>query len=116
MKKYILIFSLYGLFFAPIWAQSVPSRVPARRDPIVRTMPDGDTITILLRGDERSHRTMTLDGWQIRENNEGYFVYVKQKKGGDLVNTNKRAHNVGTRSCCEKRWLNRNGILIRVMK
>lgn len=109
MRNYLY---LIILFTASSLASAQPSRVPARRDPIVRTQPNGDTLTILLRGDERSHRTMTLDGWQIKENNEGYLCYATQKKGGDLVASKRVAHNPDSRSRCERSWLKRYGILI----
>ena len=110
MKKYILLsflISLLGIGF--IWAQE-PARVPAYRGVIERVQPDGDTLHIYLRGDERYHYSMTLDGWQITENEQGALCYALQQKDGTIIASKKQAHDVDKRKCCEKRWLKRKGI------
>jgi hypothetical protein len=110
MKKTIVI--LIGLFAGLIsltYAQR-PSRVPAYPDVISRVQPDtGDTLHIYLRGDERMHIAMTIDGWQVMENERGILCYVTQK-GEEKQVSNKRAHDAAERSCCETKWLKRHGV------
>ena len=111
MKKYILLsllISLLGIGF--IWAQE-PARVPAYRGVIERVQPDGDTLHIYLRGDERYHYSMTLDGWQIIENEQGTLCYALLQKDGMVIASKKQAHDADKRKCCETRWLKRKGIL-----
>ena len=111
MHKYILSIILLSIQVC-LPAQLPSARIPARRDPIPRIQPNGDTLIVLLRGDERSHRTLTLDGWQIKENDKGYLCYAIQKKDGSLIASKRVAHNEGQRTCGESRWLKNNGILI----
>lgn len=89
---------------------SHPSRIPAKRDPIERVQPNGEKVTILLRGDERSHYSMTTDGWQVKEGKDGYIYYAIQKKDGSIAAGKRIAHNAPDRSKCEARWLRRKGI------
>lgn len=86
-----------------------PQKVPAIRTPIVRELPNGDSITILLRGDERKHWTMTVDGWAVKEKDNGYFYYQTAGKDGKLVTTIRKAHDEGKRKKCEKKWLEKKG-------
>lgn len=85
-------------------------KVPAYRGEIVREQPDGYQLKTYLRGDERSHFAMTIDGWQIKENADGFLCYAKQKKDGSIVPSRKVAHNEADRTQCETRWLRRKGI------
>lgn len=87
-----------------------PARVPAYRGVIEFAQPNGDTLQTYLRGDERMHFSMTLDGWQIKENAAGYMCYAQQKRDGSIVASRKVAHNEADRSKCENRWLKRKGI------
>ena len=88
----------------------MPARVPAYRGVIDFVQPNGDTLQTYLRGDERMHFSMTLDGWQIKENAVGYMCYALQKRDGSIVAGKKVAHNEADRTKCEKRWSKRKGI------
>lgn len=80
-------------------------RVPAYPGVIQRVDADGDTIAIYLRGDERGHYVITVDGYQIQER-DNRFYYV-DKKG----NVSKRkAKNESLRSWVDKCWLKRKGV------
>lgn len=115
MKKYLIL--LLTFFALTLSAQEQPARVPARHGVILREQPSGDTLHIFLRGDEWSHFTMTVDGWQVMENNKGALCYCKLKtrkingeKQQVAVITRRVAHDADKRSKCEQRWLNRRGI------
>lgn len=112
MKRTIVATICIILFSVNIYAQRQPARVQAISTPIQRVQPDGDTLTILLRGDERSHFTMTLDGWKISENEKGQLCYLTVKKNKETLSS-RQAHNADRRKCCEKRWLKKNGIQLK---
>ena len=116
MKKYLLlVLTLASLAFAA--SAQHPAKVPAYPGQIARVQPDGDTLHVFLRGDEHMHFMMTIDGWQIRENDNGQICYCKQrkvKKDGQKqiipVLTKKQAHDADKRTKCELRWLERFGL------
>lgn len=107
MKKILTI--LLAVIALGVQAQQ-PQKVPAYRGEIVREQPDGYQLKTYLRGDERSHYAMTIDGWQIKENPKGFLCYAIQKKDGSIVPSRKVAHNEADRKKCEVRWLQRKGI------
>jgi len=108
MKHHVLITLAFALLSLSAAAQS-PKRVPAFRGVIERVQPSGDTIHIYLRGDERSHFAMTIDGWQIMENKKGYLCYAVLKRGIPVVSS-RVAHDAAKRGKCENRFLRRKGI------
>lgn len=117
MKKALLIlFAIAGLTFSTQAQQ--PARVPARPGVIERIQPNGDTLHVFLRGDERWHFTMTVDGWQVMEDKNGKLCYCKLKKrkikGEGMrarpVRTCRTAHDANKRSKCEQRWLEKHGV------
>lgn len=88
-----------------------PSRVPAYRGMIEYEQPNGEILRTYLRGDERSHFSMTEDGWEIIADPKGWMKYAKRNRKGEKVISCRKAHNVEKRSRCEKRWLERKGIV-----
>lgn len=115
MKRYLLL--LISLCALSLSAKDQPARVPARLGVIERVQPNGDKLHIFLRGDEWSHFTMTVDGWEVKENSKGTLCYCKLKtrkingeKQQVAVITRRVAHDAAKRSKCEQRWLNRRGI------
>ena len=110
MKKYFFTSFLISLLAVGVSLAQQPARVPAYRGVIERAQPDGDTLHIYLRGDERYHYSMTLDGWQIIENEQGTLCYALLQKDGTVIASKKQAHDADKRKCCETRWLKRKGI------
>ena len=51
--------------------------VPARRQPIAFTQPDGTTVTVYLCGDEYQHFYTTTDGVPVTRSEDGYFYYTQ---------------------------------------
>lgn len=121
MKRIIFLFlSVLGIIVL-LQAQR-PAHVPAYPGVIERVQPDGDTLHIFLRGDEHSHFAMTVDGWQVVENDKGKICYCKahyeRVKGKDekkLVAKRswRQAHDADKRTKWEKRWLERHGVQVR---
>lgn len=81
--------------------------VPAYPGPIYKVQPNGDTITIRLRGDERIHFTTTIDGYLIGQNDDGYYCYIKIKNNGTKKVTKHIAHNANQRTNREARIIER---------
>ena len=74
--------------------------VPATPYPIAVTQPDGSTIQIYLRGDEFFHYKITLDGYLLKTNDEGFLVYAQLDEEG-IMPTNVRASNIENRTMNE---------------
>lgn len=105
MRKVGLIALL--LFAVSCMAQEL---VPARREPIQKVQPNGDTLTVLLRGDEWHHWMMTTDRYRVQEGKKGYIYYSQRLLNGDVVASKQKAHNPGQRKKKEVCWLHRYGI------
>lgn len=104
MKKKFLIAALMAFVCAGAHA------VPAYPGVIQRVQPNGDTLRVFVRGDERSHYTMTEDGWQVMEGKNGWLKYAKLNRKGEVVISCRKAHNAEARRKCEMKWINKYGI------
>lgn len=109
MKKKGMLLILLLMMMLPMMPQK-PAHVPAYPGPIEKVMPNGDTLTIRLHGDEWNHFTTTIDGYQIIEGENGYYYYAVTNKKGEVVVSNKKAHNEDKRCSCEKRFIKRKAI------
>ena len=116
MKK--LLFILLALVATTFGMQAQhPARVPAYPGVIERIQPNGDTLHVFLRGDEHFHFMMTVDGWEVKENNKGKICYCQlktRKVNGEKkqvsVPVRRVAHDAAKRSKCEQRWLDKHGV------
>ena len=102
MKKTITILALCAMC-AGAWA------VPAYPGVIERVQPNGDTLHVYLRGDERMHWLTTEDGWLVQEDKKGWLKYVRKDRKGAQRLSLRKAHDAAKRSKCEKKWLVRKG-------
>ena len=93
-----IMFTVFFLITAGAMAQERPSRVPAKRDPIEIVQPDSSFLTIFLRGDERYHVRMTIDGYVIKQNKKGYYCYAKENSKGMIVPSCRVAKNPDRKS------------------
>ncbi len=109
MKRIFLTLLALSALIGGMQAQA-PQRVPAAPYPIVKQQPNGETVTILLRGDEHKHWMMTQDGWQVVQDDKDRICYAIQKKDGTIIASKKTAHDADKRSKCEQRWLKRKGV------
>ncbi len=110
MKKLVLTLGVALALSATLYAQSAPSRVPAKRDPVEITLPDSTTLTIKLVGDEWKHWTMTIDGYLIKQNDKGFYYYLVKNCRGEQVMSNRRAKNPEDRSKCDLKFLAKKGL------
>jgi len=70
----VIIFFFTQLLFA----------VPANPTPITFTQPDGDTLTVMIKGDERVHWSETMDGYTLLHNKAGFLTYAVLDENGNL--------------------------------
>ena len=111
MRKIFLMIAVMAMMSVGVCYADSPAKVPAYRGLIERVQPNGDTLRTYLRGDEHKHWMMTEDGWQIKESKKGWLKYVKLNRKGEVVIGCRKAHNVEKRTKCEKRWLEKHGIM-----
>ena len=79
--------------------------MPADRKPIEVTQPDGTKLIILLKGDEYLHFAQTLDGYDLKQNKEGYYTYASRDAEGRMVSGDVIARNVSDRTAPEVTFL-----------
>lgn len=110
MKKISILLALCASLTI-CYAKLPPHRgVPAYPGVIERVQPDGDTLQTYLRGDERMHWTMTLDGWQVIEDRHGRLCYATTNCTGKVISSRKQAHNKERRTARETAWLEKHGV------
>ena len=101
----LIIITVLFLIATGAMAQERPSRVQAKRDPIEIVQPDSTFLTIYLRGDERYHVRMTIDGYVIKQNKKGYYCYAKVNCKGQIVPSCRVARNPENRTKCDWHYL-----------
>lgn len=92
MKKLFIITIFAISACLSLWA------VPADRRPHAYVQPNGDTIIVILHGDERRHWTTTEDGVLIKQNKQQYYCYAKRKADWTIKPTCHKAHNADKRT------------------
>jgi M6 family metalloprotease-like protein len=103
-RTFYTIIYVYLLVFGSIWAGH---SMPAYRNPIEITQPDGSKLTILLKGDEFLHFAQTTDGYDLRQNKAGYYTYASRDADGRLVAGDIVARNVVDRSMLDLAFLSK---------
>lgn len=103
MKRtfYTIIYVYLNVFGSILTVHSMP----AIRKPIEVTQPDGTKLTILLKGDEFLHFAQTTDGYDLKQNKEGFYTYARRDPEGRLLTGDVIARNVGDRSIPEQAFL-----------
>lgn len=66
------------------------SAMPAYPKPIKVQQPDGTTITVCLRGDERLNWAETTDGYTLLRDSDGFWTFAKAGKGGQIASSSLR--------------------------
>lgn len=102
MTRVLTLLVMTVLFAVAV--QAAPAR-PGKRP--VR-QPDGTVITLCLHGDEFCHFTTTADGYTVLADSLGRYVYAIQKNG-QLVATDRQAHDAELRAPSEQAWLDSVG-------
>lgn len=102
MKQFL---SALFVAFALLFAYQNAEAVQANPDPVEYKLPDGNFLTVILKGDEKVRWATTVDGYTILRNKEGFFEYAIQSKEGNLSLSGIRASNVEKRSEKENQLL-----------
>ena len=80
--------------------------IPAIPDPVTFTQPDGNTLTVLIKGDERIHWHETMDGYTLLYNQEGYLTYAQLDEDENLQSSDYIASNIEERDIVVHSFLN----------
>ncbi len=73
--------------------------------PFQYTQPDGSVITIQLKGDEKVHWAVTMDGYSLLNNGQEGWEYAQLNNKGDLVCSGIQAREEATRTLAEITFL-----------
>jgi M6 family metalloprotease-like protein len=104
MKKHSLQIAMIALFLTCFNANHLVA-IPAFPHPIEYRLPDGSTLTILLKGDEKVHWAQTMDGYSLLLNPDGYYEYAIKAEDKSMICSGIRAHNVSKRNIEETIFL-----------
>jgi M6 family metalloprotease-like protein len=96
----LLLFLLFGLY--PIQTKAVP----AYPDAIHYTQPDGNTVTIFLKGDEKVNWSESIDGYTLMKNSQGAYEYAVLNTNNDLIPSGVQAMDPANRTQSVKTMLN----------
>jgi len=94
---------LFLLFISMVYFQTYA--IPAYPYPITFTQPNGEEITFLLKGDEFLHWAVTLDGYTLLANEDGFYCYAQRNANGDLEPSTYTATEISNRSPQVNAWL-----------
>lgn len=78
---------------------------PAYPGLIEYRQPDGTTLHLYLKGDERMKWAITTDGYSILRNSQGVYEYASYSSNGDLIPSGIKANNIEGRSSAERVYL-----------
>ena len=103
MKTYLLTVYI-GILFVFQAITTIAS--PAYPDLIKMKQPDGSTISVYLRGDEKIHRMESEDGFSLLYDNNRTIVYAIINEEGDMVPSSIAARDISLRSSSDQTFLN----------
>lgn len=98
MKNVIFSFVLLAIVEICTYA------IPAKPSLLIKTLPDGSTLTVRLVGDESSHFYTTSDNYLLFHSDDGYFYYATGRDGV-LLNSSFQAKEIDQRTNEEKLFL-----------
>lgn len=81
------------------------SAIPAKKEPIKVTQPDGTELTILLNGNEFFHYTTTTDNLPIAKDKNGIYCYLEINSLGELTLSETKANNEEIRNKAENKFI-----------
>ena len=97
------------LFFLSVILFAITSTlyaVPANPNPITFTQPNGDTLTVRIKGDERIHWYESMDGYTLLFNQAGFLSYAHLDEEGNLQSSNFVATDIEKRNIVIHSFLN----------
>jgi M6 family metalloprotease-like protein len=102
MKKEKLPFILLALL---IFIIPILHAVPAIPYPVTLTQPNGDTLTVRIKGDERINWYESMDGYTLLFNQAGYLSYAQLDEDGNLQSSDFVATNIDNRNIVIRSFL-----------
>jgi len=100
MKKNTIFLILFIVFCNTLFA------IPAIPYPVTFTQPNGDTLTVMMKGDERIHWHESLDGYTLLYNQDKYLTYAQLDDDGNLQPSHLIAQNIAQRDIVTHSFLN----------
>ena len=79
--------------------------VPANPKPVTITQPNGDELTLIMKGDEYIHWAETLDGYTLLSNSDFIFCYAQLNDSGNLEPSQFIATEISNRPHEVSLWL-----------
>lgn len=79
--------------------------VPAYRQAVQRTQPDGSVVTVVLQGDEHRHLLRTTDGHALAQDADGWLRYARLEQGRLTSEGAPVAHDEAQRSTAERSYV-----------
>jgi len=104
MKRILQSVSLLFLLFTGLMTNQALA-VSAYPDPIQVKQPNGTTLNVILKGDEKVKWAQTLDGFTILYNSKGVYEYAKLDSKGDLTPSGIAASDISSRKSDEQNFL-----------
>ena len=92
LQKILFLFAFLIILCDNVFA------VPAYPNPICFTQPNGDTLTVRYKGDERIHWYESLDGYTLLKNQAAYLTYARLDPNGNLEASEFVATNINERN------------------
>ncbi len=83
----------FSLFLVLLLVCFVAMAVPSNRKPRTVKQSDGTVLSVVLKGDEAFRYYTTIDGKYLIKEPDGDFSYATLSADGELVSTNRLAHN-----------------------
>ena len=99
ISKKIALAMVSAMMAATAWA------VQAKRVQTTHTQADGKPVTVTLVGDEFHHGHVTLDGYAVKQAQDGNFYYLNEGKLTSVM-----AHNEAARSAAEVAYVAQNEV------
>ncbi len=103
-KLRVYILSLFLISSLSFLKQEVKA-VTAYPNQIVFSQPDGSSITIFLKGDEKIKWALTTDGYTIMFNSQGIYEYATLNSNSEMVPSGIKANDVANRNATELNFL-----------
>ncbi|MCL2097772.1 MAG: M6 family metalloprotease domain-containing protein [Bacteroidales bacterium] len=102
MKKYF-----YSALAVLVFTIQYAYAVPAYPGPVTFTQPNGDTLTVMIRGDERIHWYESIDEYTLLLNTSGYLTYALLDEEGNLQASDLIAADIQRRSVVAHSFLSK---------
>lgn len=104
MKRHLFTGILIAVSFLFSYQQA--SAVPAYPHAIVVSQPNGEELTIYLKGDEKINWMESEDGYSLMYNEDKFVVYAMRDTRGQMIPSSVKASNINERSEAVKSFLN----------